>query len=109
MFLSFLDSMVMSNKRAGRQAAAERRGPEVKIPKEDLKECVDLGYSSTRIADKFSTSKHNVRRHLDMYKLGKARRFEILTGNERWLSPGGVVGGGIRGPSFTKPMGYYFT
>ncbi|PIK46671.1 hypothetical protein BSL78_16456 [Apostichopus japonicus] len=74
-----LQSMVMSNKRAGRQAAAERRGPEVKIPKEDLKECVDLGYSSTRIADKFSTSKHNVRRHLDMYKLGKARRFEILT------------------------------
>lgn len=71
----------MSNKRAGREAAAQKRGAAVHIPKEELEECVKLGFSSARIAEKFGTNKRNVRRYLNVYKLGSARRFEKISGN----------------------------
>ncbi|KAJ8027604.1 hypothetical protein HOLleu_32795 [Holothuria leucospilota] len=71
--------MIMSYEKCRREPSPETNESVIDIPKEELEECVHLGFSTARIADKFSTSRANVIRHLHKYKLGKAKRFEDIS------------------------------
>lgn len=95
----YIDSMVMStNQKSDRTVPAPKEGTEVNIPKEELEKCVEDGFSSSRIADKFGTTIKNVRRHLTVYKLTMSTRFEKISGKYGHL----FQKGGQRAPAICE-------
>lgn len=79
-YRQMLYNMVMStNQKSDRTVSTPTEDSEVNIPKEELEKCVEDGFSSSRIADKFGTTIKNVRRHLTMYKLTMSTRFEKIS------------------------------